>query len=119
MAEPCLTGSAPEAHRIAADAPAGLGLPPVVDHRLAQHLLRPVHRRRVGALAGEKQRAEFRQVILLEHAVNTYSLPLVDRYDVTTHDLVRQSLVFEELSVLAKEAREQLVEDLVDAVAYY
>jgi hypothetical protein len=36
----------------------------VIDHRHLQLLLRPVHRRRIGTLAGQKQRAEFRQVIL-------------------------------------------------------
>ncbi len=56
----------PEADRIAGDAPAGLGLPPVVDHRLLQHLFRPVHGRRVGALAGQKQRAEFRQIVFAD-----------------------------------------------------
>ena len=55
-----------EAHRIAGDAPAGLGLPPVIDHRHFQQILRPLDGRRVGALAGQEQRAEFRQVVLLE-----------------------------------------------------
>ena len=55
-----------EADRIAGDAPAGFGLPPVIDHRHFEHVFRPRERRRIGAFAGEKQRAEFRQVVLRE-----------------------------------------------------
>jgi hypothetical protein len=58
-----------------------------------------------------------------QFAVNTYSFPIVaptDRNAVTDHDLVGHALVdFEELSVLTEEARGQLVEDLVQAVAFY
>ncbi len=53
-----------KAHRIAGDAPAGFGLPPVIDHRHLQLRFRPFHRRRIGALAGQKQRAESRQIVL-------------------------------------------------------
>ena len=55
-----------EADGIAGDAPAGLGLPPMVDHRDFQHVFRPGHRRRIGALAGKKQRAEFRQIVFAD-----------------------------------------------------
>ena len=64
-----------EAHRIAGDAPAGLGLPPVIDHRHLQLLLRPFHRRRIGALAGEEQRAEFRQIVLPDELAVRILLP--------------------------------------------
>ncbi|MGY3427087.1 hypothetical protein ACVWZW_007591 [Bradyrhizobium sp. F1.13.4] len=37
---------------------------PMVDHRHFQLLLRPFHRRRIGALAGQEQRAERREVVL-------------------------------------------------------
>ena len=52
-----------ETHRIAGDAPAGFGLPPVIDDRHLQLRFRPFHRRRIGAFAGQKQRAEFRQIV--------------------------------------------------------
>ena len=55
-----------EADRIAGDAPAGFGLPPVVDHRLLQQPLGPLHGVGIGALAGEEQRAEFRQIVFRE-----------------------------------------------------
>jgi hypothetical protein len=35
----------------------------VVDHRHPEHLFGPFHRVRVGALAGEEQRAEFREIV--------------------------------------------------------
>ena len=53
----------PEPHRVAGDAPAGFGLPPVIDHRLFQMLLGPLHGRRVGAFAGKKQRTEAREIV--------------------------------------------------------
>ena len=43
--------------------PAGLGLPPVVDHRHAEPLLGPAHRVRVGALAGEEQAAQAGEIV--------------------------------------------------------
>ena len=48
----------------AGDRPAGLGLPPVIDHRLAQQVSRPDGGRRIAALAGEEQRLQLRQVVL-------------------------------------------------------
>jgi hypothetical protein len=57
-------GQHTEADWVSGDAPAGLCLPPMIDHRFLQKLFRPFQRRRIGALAGEKQRAEFRQVML-------------------------------------------------------
>ena len=48
-----------EADRVAGDRPAGLGLPPMVNHRHVEDALGPHHRVRVGALAREEQRAEF------------------------------------------------------------
>ena len=69
-----------EPHRIAGDAPAGFGLPPMVDHRHLQLLLGPFHRRRIGALAGQKQRAEFRQIVLPdEFAVGVFLLDGAER----------------------------------------
>ena len=55
-----------EADRVADDRPTGFGLPPVIDHRHFQHRLRPFERGGIGAFAGEKQRAEFRQIVLRE-----------------------------------------------------
>ncbi len=46
------------------DRPAGLGLPPMVDHRPLQMKLRPFDGRRIGALAGEEERAELREIVL-------------------------------------------------------
>ena len=69
-----------EADRIAGDRPAGLGLPPVIDHRLLQELLGPFDGRRIGALAGEEQRAEVRQVVLREQlAVRVFLLDGAER----------------------------------------
>src|SRR5450755_3854649 len=48
---------------VGGDRPPGLGLPPVIDHRHAELLLRPAERLGIAALAGQKQRAEPRQVI--------------------------------------------------------
>ena len=53
------TVESPEAYRIAGNRPPGLGLPPMVDHRHLQHVLRAFHGVRVGALSGKEQRAEF------------------------------------------------------------
>ena len=47
----------------AGDRPAGLGLPPVIDHRPLQQRRRPLRGRRIATLAGEEQRLEFAQVI--------------------------------------------------------
>ena len=70
----------PEAHRIAGDRPAGLGLPPVIDHGHFQQLLGPFDRRRIGALAGEEQRAEIRQVVLRDQlAVRVFLLDGAER----------------------------------------
>jgi hypothetical protein len=69
-----------QAHRIAGDAPAGFGLPPVIDHRHLQLRFRPFHRRRIGALAGQKQRAEFRQVVFADElAVRVFLLDGAER----------------------------------------
>src|SRR5437660_338001 len=46
-----------DAAAVRGDRPAGLGLPPVVDHRHAQLRLGPVERLRVAPLAGEEERA--------------------------------------------------------------
>ena len=45
------------------DRPAGLGLPPVIDHRHPEFLLGPVHGVGVTALTGQKQRIEAREVV--------------------------------------------------------
>ena len=54
----------PEPHRVAGDGPAGLGLPPVIDDRHAEQLLRPLDGRRIAALAGQEQGAKLRQVVV-------------------------------------------------------
>src|SRR6516165_10244950 len=51
-----------DAETVGGDRPASLGLPPMVDDRDAQLLLGPGNGRRVGALAGEKQRAELPEI---------------------------------------------------------
>src|SRR5690606_36207304 len=45
------------------DGPAGFGLPPVVDHRYAQMLQRPLHRIGIGAFTGKEQRLQIVQLI--------------------------------------------------------
>ena len=62
---------------VAADRPAGFGLPPVIDHRHAQQLLRPFDRRRIATFAGEEQRAELREVVLLQQL--TFGVLALDR----------------------------------------
>ena len=52
-----------EPERIADDRRAGLGLPPMVDHRHLQDVLRPDQRVGVGPLASQEQRPELREVI--------------------------------------------------------
>ncbi len=64
-----------EPHRIAGDAPAGFGLPPVIDHRHLQLRFRPFHRRRIGAFAGQEQRAEFRQIVFADECAVRIFLP--------------------------------------------
>ena len=66
--------------RIGGDRPAGLGLPPMVDHRHADLLLRPAHRIRVGALAGEEQAAQAGNVVALDQlAVRVFLLDGAER----------------------------------------
>ena len=55
-----------EAHRIGDDRPAGFGLPPVIDHRHAEHLLGPGDRVGVGPLAGQEQGVHRGDVVVLE-----------------------------------------------------
>ena len=55
-----------QADRIGDDRPAGLGLPPVIDHRHAQNLLGPRDRVRVGALARQEQSAQRRDVVVFD-----------------------------------------------------
>ncbi len=55
-----------ETDRIGDDRPAGLRLPPVVDHRHAEHPLRPGDRVRIGPLARQKQGVHRRDVVILE-----------------------------------------------------
>ena len=54
------------ADRIGADRPAGLGLPPVVDHRHTKLVLRPDDGVRVCALTGQEQMLQRRGVILFQ-----------------------------------------------------
>ena len=63
VGEPCLTGSGSMPIAVGGDRPAGLGLPPVIDHRHLQRRFGPAQRVRVGALAGKEQGAEARQVV--------------------------------------------------------
>src|SRR5205823_2257855 len=53
----------PQPDAVHPDGPAGLRLPPVVDHRNAELPLRPVQRVRVAALASEEKSAEGAQVV--------------------------------------------------------
>ncbi len=53
-------------HAVGRDRPAGLGLPPVVDHRHPELVLRPVQRVGVAPLAREKQGAQRRQVVFAD-----------------------------------------------------
>ncbi|MEY9610320.1 hypothetical protein ABIF21_003194 [Bradyrhizobium elkanii] len=69
-----------EPDRIAGDAPSGLGLPPVVDDRHLQLLLGPLHRRRIGALAGEEQGAEAREIVIPDElALGVFLLDRAER----------------------------------------
>src|SRR5260221_5885372 len=52
-----------DAEAIRGDRPARLGLPPVTDDRHAKLLLGPFDGWRIGALAGEEEGAEFRQIV--------------------------------------------------------
>ncbi len=52
-----------DAQRIGGDGPAGLGLPPMVDHRHAQLRLGPEQRVGVAALAGEEQGAQRGEIV--------------------------------------------------------
>ncbi|MPL75488.1 hypothetical protein SDC9_21312 [bioreactor metagenome] len=61
-----LRGQQFDAERVRGNRPAGLGLPPVVDHRHAEVLLRPFHRVRVGAFAGQEQRLHLVQLVALD-----------------------------------------------------
>ncbi|EPJ40338.1 hypothetical protein STAFG_2587 [Streptomyces afghaniensis 772] len=60
---PGLEGSRLDAHRVGDDGPAGLGLPPVVDHRDAQQIARPVVGLGIEALAGQEEVAQAGQVV--------------------------------------------------------
>ena len=55
-----------KAHGIGDDRPAGLGLPPVVDHRHAEQVGRPAVGLRVQALAGQEQVAQRSDVVGVE-----------------------------------------------------
>ena len=55
-----------DSHRVGTDRPAGLCLPPVVDHRNTQLVLRPQDGVGVGALAGKEQMLQARRVVLCE-----------------------------------------------------
>jgi hypothetical protein len=54
--------------------------------------------------------------------LSSYDVPRIDPNDrnaIEDHDLVRHALVdFDELSVLSRKTREQLVEDLVDSIRF-
>src|SRR6185437_8393146 len=62
---------------VARDAPAGLRLPPMVDYGYAKNFLGPLNCRRVGTLAGEEKRAEFREVVFPDHF--PFGIFLLDR----------------------------------------
>jgi len=54
-----------EAHRVAGNGPAGLGLPPVIDHRHVELVFRPDHRVGVGARRdGQQSRRIGRRAVL-------------------------------------------------------
>ncbi|MNL20179.1 hypothetical protein D3C87_1414140 [compost metagenome] len=53
-------------HRVCDNRPAGLSLPPVIDHRYLQLLLSPFERFRVQALAGKKQSPQSQQIMVFD-----------------------------------------------------
>ena len=59
-----LGGHRLEAVQVGGNGPAGLGLPPVIDHRHRQQVVEPVEGRRIQALAGQEQRLEATDVVL-------------------------------------------------------
>ena len=59
-----LDGELTQTDRVAADGPARLGLPPVVDHRHLELCLGPLDGLGVGALAGQEQGAQALQIVL-------------------------------------------------------
>src|SRR5689334_311009 len=72
---------------IRCDRPARLGLPPVVDHRHLELLLRPFDRRRIGTLAGEKERAELREIVAADElALGILALDRAERGGRREHD---------------------------------
>ena len=62
-----LHGQHPEAHAVGRDGPAGLGLPPVVDHRDPQERLGPKAGVRVQRSPARNRHAEPREVVLAHH----------------------------------------------------
>ena len=61
-----LHGQRRQSETVGGDGPAGLGLPPVVDHRHRKRALAPRHGVRVRALAGEEEGAQALQVVAPE-----------------------------------------------------
>ena len=64
--EPGLNGNRPYWRKPLVIAQPGLGLPPVIDHRLAQQFRRPHRGRRIAALAGEEQCLQLRQIVVVQ-----------------------------------------------------
>ena len=55
-----------DTQRVGGDAPGGFGLPPVIDHRLAELVARPEQGVRVATLAGKEQRIHAREIVFLQ-----------------------------------------------------
>src|SRR5689334_3453240 len=69
-----------EALEVAADRPAGLGLPPMIYRWYPEHALGPIYSRWIAALAREEQGAEAREVVLLQQlAVGVFLLDGAER----------------------------------------
>jgi hypothetical protein len=58
-----LDREAAQAQAVRRHGPAGLGLPPVVDDRAVEHALGPLHGVGIGALAGQEQGDELREIV--------------------------------------------------------
>ena len=66
VSEPGFTGSLPMPSEIRADRPAGFGLPPMIDDWHLKLFFCPGEGVGIGALAGQEQSAEFREVVFAD-----------------------------------------------------
>ena len=72
---PVLDGKLFDSYAIRTDCPAGFGLPPMIDHRYAELVFRPLQGVGVGPLASQEQRAQRARVVVTEQlAVRVFLL---------------------------------------------